>query len=317
MAFSFTRRIKQALSWRLLPLFIGAWLTCCVTNASAADDHQNEILETTLAGLKRNDQQIGALRCEIVQRLIDPNVQKSSVREFKNPDGGSAIVRRAPETVFKILCVIDGPRLRHEIISDGDTQQYLVFDGSEWMQYNPEGKRAWKREPGQTKGMMIDPRMLGLPEEHGSVVDAIRSGTLVSAEIEDQHVLLSTEDAAGRMYSFSLDATRNYLPSRISYWHKTGGLRTISEFSYQPVPTRSGWFLKQATVRGVKPSDRAKNDVANPVYIIDTKVSSLELLGSDVANSLFHVELPDGVVVHDNVNKTVTVVGTPSAPSPR
>lgn len=211
--------------------------------------------------------------------------------------------------------IIRGDDVRYQAQGDGGFSKTTVIKDGVVSDYVPSTKQLAIRRPESLTVGPIDPREVGAVSASMGLADVLRSNRLLGAELIDRgnsttvaRVVL--EYGRGRI-EYEFDSSVGFLPTaelafgadeylgswlRITYQEVLGGkarfLREAVRLSYPPratkTPTETGWYQRmRQTVTGLR-------------------------INQPVDESVFAINVPDGTVIADNINKTYSVQGQDS-----
>ncbi len=300
-------------------LTAGAALLAAGLACGAEADRPEEVVEMVIQAMAHNYEQIktadvtievvseedpSTLPAYLLQPDPKPKAQKSSaVTTFSGP------YRRTQHVIIR------GEDLRYEAQGDGGYSATTVFKNGVVSDYVASTKQLAIRRPDSLTVPAMDPREVGAVFASVPLADLLRSSELLAAELIDRgdsttvaHVVLKY--GPGRI-EYEFDSSVGFLPTAKLGFGGDGYLKSWLRVTYQQVLDGKAWFLKEA-VRLSYPPRAMKTPSEMGWYQRWRQTVTALRINQPVDDSVFAIDVPDGTVIADRVNKTFSVQGQDS-----
>jgi hypothetical protein len=272
-----------------------------------------DVLNKIIARIDANYARMPVLTCKVKMTTIDTTVKEKTVVRARAGDDGEAIADFVvkPQSVQMLDIVIRNRDMRFSGITAGGERYSIAFFDGIWTQYSASNNRADRWFPRQAPGWInMDPRQIGSWEMKKSFVDTLRGWKVRQAEllhggenaarlhVDARQTLKEIGVTARNEYEF--DPARNYLPTRIVTHDERGTIQSVMDISYDQVIPRAAWFLKKAVSRSYGREGATSPEDKRFVKMHITETQGEVVLGREIPDSAFQIDLPEGTGIYDN-----------------
>ena len=114
----------------------------------------------------------------------------------------------------------------------------------------------------------------------------------------------------GQRFTYVVDTERNHLPTRIASLYDDGSLHYLDEIAYQEVVPGKAWFVREWSRKVFMPEVRAQDPTAQGWHqmVLLRTIGDLQV-NMHLPDDAFHVEMPPGTRVTDQVHSSTYHVG--------
>ncbi len=276
---------------------------------AALTPEQQTLLERVIVDIEANSATYRTLTFELSEVNYNHQVKKAETIQQKLPGGGSAMYKVSPKDELLNRYTIAGPNIRFDVVRDGGVGEIQVTTDQHWTQYLPSGAgRVWIRSPETPlfPGVVaLDRSMWGLRIPLAFPRDWL--GTIQVTDVREtpEGIVVEGESVPSaprrlRMVAVFSPAHR-HLPVRYEQWNADGTIDRTMDVTYQKLPERDGWILKNYQLALWPTGMTTVSDPSTAPFTTMIQLRDGLQVDREFPANPFVLTYPAGTRVHDSI----------------